>query len=273
MGNTEDRPIEIDVSDLTEELLETGIEPEEPAAEEPPVEVEPEAEPVEDDPVVEEQPKEQKTAPLSATIKLERENRKLRRELAEMRASQIVPETPEEQPKEPVLSPLEKWEQENAELLSQDPSLPIPASVQIADSNWQRDHTAQQNVVASQRQYQQAIAQSLAVAKSTMTAEEKGEGLDFESVVMAGAPFLSSEDKNIIRASGKQAGDWTYRLCLKRAHENQVEDIAEALRARRQSLAVPKSPTNKPKKEAVPTRQEVLGRGSVHRSLGIRYPA
>lgn len=295
--NPNDEVIEISADSLTEELLdqpETGIEPEEAApveenqedvTPEPVDDQEPaeEAEPVDEvDEVPAAKPKTGKTGPLSATIKLERENRKLRRQLAEYRTlQQLEPQQPAQKPAEPVLSPFEKWEQENAEALREDPNLPIPARVMREQRQFEGQQQAQVTATTTAEQEAQQRKRSIAATKAQYAPEEVGDVLSFDTIVSQGAGLLHPDDIRDINAVPGRAGEKAYRLCLQRLKESDPDiaaEINDALRARRQSRQNPANPQSKTKTKAAnpPTREQVLNRGKeqrplrLHQSLGLR---
>ena len=285
MAAFEDKPIEIDVNDLTEELFEeTGVEPEveetpveEPIAptekpaeeqQEKPAEEQQEkpAEEQQEEPAEEAEPVEEpknrpkgKVGPLSATIRLQRENRQLRRRLVELEAArQIQTQAPKEEDQaEP--SPLENWAQKNAEALAQDPDLPVPAKVQLEERKWQQDYTQRQTARATVRQEATDRATSIAQAKARYDSSQVGDVLSFDSIVAAGLSLLTPEDVRDINAVPGRAGEKSYRLCLNRLRESDPQvrkEINDALRARRQSPGKPQSVT-KPIK-SVQTREQIL---------------
>lgn len=306
----EDPPIEINVDALTEDMLDDAPQVEPAAPEpEPQAQAEPESEPaaeaaagVEEDPdaeideivesVPQAAPAARKQVPLSSTIRLERENRRLRREVAQFQAErqmQLEPQ-PQPEPAQAEPSPFQKWAADNAEELKVDPNLPIPASVMLAEQQWQGQQAERRQQHAAAARQQTDLRTSIAVAKSTFTAEACGDGLDFDTVVAAGAGYLTEADKAIIRAAGSQAGEETYARCLKRARANEVPEIVDALDARRQRRpaarqqpagpqSAPRQSSNnnrQPQAKAPPTRQQALAARArrpirAHEALGLGY--
>ncbi|MCE5324895.1 MAG: hypothetical protein LLG01_00625 [Planctomycetaceae bacterium] len=304
--NPNEEVIEVNVSELTEELLdqpETGIEsevaPEEPAPvedEQPAEDLEPvdeaeeaieEAEPTDEEPAPEQaaKPKAAKTVPLATHIKTERENRKLRRQLAEFRTLQQLeqPAAPQK-PAEAAPSPFEKWEADNAEALREDPSLPVPAKIMREQREWDRQQQVQATASTTAEQEAHTRRVSIAQTKAKYSAEDFGDVLSFDTIVSQGASLLTQDDIRDINAVPGRVGEKSYRLCLERLRQSDPDvarEINAALRARRQSrTANPANPSTKTatptRKANPPTREEVLRRGQgrplrAHEALGLRF--
>lgn len=221
-----------------------------------------------------------KAPPLSAVIKLERENRRMRRVIAEHEAQkQLALDAQNVQtPPEPVVGPLDKWLADHEEELNIDPDLATPAAVLVADRKWQAEHQQKARQMQQAAQEQQTIMASLARARVDFSPDKMGDGLDFESVTADGSPLLTERDITIIRTSGEDAGEEMYRLCLKRILKSDTEAadrVREAVQARRlskikssgESVQVARKTTNPP------TRQQVLQAASRNIGMyGLEYP-
>jgi hypothetical protein len=317
-------PFENDIDTMTSELDNTGIEPEvtggEPSADEVDIEIdldedagelaeqpaEPDEESAgepsetpqdgEDEAPAAPQPKPQRRSdnvPLKTHITTVKQLREARRKLAQYEAAkEFGGEAPA--PKvEDEKGPIDTWIESHAEALKDDPDLAVPAAILKADREWQRNHVQLREAQQTAQQRKRTLETSIAVAQRTLTADEQGEGLDFDTVTDKGADLLTADDRSIIRAAGSQAGEEMYARCLRRAREAGDEDIRSALKARRRSLATNPAPNSqtRPKTSAAQntsqqparpkgtgreplTRQEILRRGSPvlpSDRLGIKF--
>jgi len=234
-------------------------------------------------------PKRTDVVPLKTFKEEQRKHREAKARLAQFEALQQIGEAPAElaQAKEPEKSPLETWVDTNAERLKEEPELSPPAAIIVQETRWQREQAqraADQNTAQGQHN---TMVRSIAVAKATFNADARGEGLDFDTVVQAGAGQLTESDKAMIRVAGDQAGEEIYDRCLRRARQPgspSADEINAAVRAHRQSRwANPTAPNpqqNRPKPKGgkePPTREQVLRRPQqpqrLHERLGIEFPS
>lgn len=170
--------------------------------------------------------------------------RKLRRaqaRLAELESGSVLPkeqlvEVPQEK------SPIEVFAEQNAD----DPDAPIPLSVQLAQQKFEQNRQQLVQQAQATNQSRQQMAQSIATAKVSMDEDSMGAGLDFDSVIAAGAGFMTDHDKAAVRAAGPRAGNLLYTICREYAQQADTDD-GDRIRA-----ALKTGNTPKPKAQAQP---------------------
>jgi hypothetical protein len=251
------------------------VQPEQEEAAEP-TDVEETEEEVPDEVQPAKQP--EKTVPVAAVIARERENRRLRQELARYQAKEQLGAEPQAPPEPAEPSPLEQWEKANTDAIRDDPNISPPYAVMKADREWQNRQTQAQQQVAAVQSARHTIAVSLNEARLSYGEARTGKGLDFNTVTELGTTLLTDEDKQDIRAVPTRSGEKMYRLCLQRLRESGSEEIKAALVARKTQ---PKPPVGgnsatitKPIKQGnPPTRQQALRRDQVrpHQRFGLQY--
>ena len=189
-----------------------------------------------------------------------------KRKLAEIETQKTFDEQIPEPVIEDVKSPMEQWEEENADALHDDPDLPMPVSVFKKQRAFEAQQTKKVEQFQTAKSAKDKLVSSIANAKTSMTDEELGEGLGFDSVVAMGSSLLTQEDLDDIRAVPSRGGKKLYDLSLMRAKEAGLV----------QSATVPdvtgeKQDKKTQKPTVAPSQNEILERNRPSARLGIRF--
>jgi len=287
----------------------------------PPIEEKPEAEPTPEKPVETPKPEDSRDAAFRALAKEKNETRRqlrqLQAEMATLKAAQNKPpvEEPVPVPVQPIVfsepDPVEAYIAQNggdpnqalpwpeqqkhdawfarkigAEQAERERQAAVKHSEQDAQRRKQEDSTAQ---AARDATYSQAFEEQ---ASGPLSAEKIGDGLGLDDVSELANAYLTTEDKQLVRAAGEKHGPtqmWKtyYAVCVKRLEGSGTPEEATLRERAKVALAQRKPPspagpstttTPAPSKTKVaPTRAQILQpnkRGvAILRRMGFPTPA
>lgn len=144
--------------------------------------------------------------------------------------------------------PLAQWNAEN-------PGIPPDASVVEQELAYREQKAKEAQEAQSKDQRMQAAQRSLARARSELSEEISGKGLDFDSVLKAGEANLTAGDKLDIANAGDNAMQLAYERCIQRTAK--LQTLREAhQKAKAQAVKDDNNQKGEPKTELKHQTQE-----------------
>lgn len=178
---------------------------------------------------------ETRTVPESVAAELREDRRELREELARVAEENLRLKQQRQ--------PAKTEEDEESPLAKLDPDVPPSAGDLLAHEKWKEQQQQKKTEAKKVENQAQLINESYEEARTELTAEKMGEGLDVATVLQLGHRNLTEGDKIDIFKHPQKSWQITYQRCIERT---------PALRARRNAIS---------KAQATKTKTETKEKG------------